>query len=666
MLKSNSTWKSRLKILIGMVLVMWVLIPYWQVSTLGFVHYDDKVYVTDNPIVRAGITLDGIIHAFQAFDASNWHPVTWISHMLDCELYGLNPMGHHWTNLQFHIINTVLLFIWLQQITGALWRSAMVAALFGLHPLHVESVAWVAERKDVLSTFFGLLTLMVYYGYVNRPKVLYYTLLVVCFALGLMAKPMLVTFPFLLLLLDIWPLKRTDLIQWSYPSDKDLSSRVLPFWILLIEKIPLILLSIGSGVLTYLAQQKGGSIRSLEIIPFAARLGNAFISYLSYLIKTFWPYPLAIFYSHPGSDILIVQAIGSAIAVMCISLIALLFLKKYPYIGLGWFWYLGTLVPVIGIIQVGSQAMADRYTYIPLIGIFIIFAWGANDVLKKKRWPSLFYILSGGTILSILTVCTYFQVQHWKNGVSLFKHAVQVTENNWLAHHNLGVALDLEGRGDDAIVHLQKALSIKPDSIDALNNLGIAFAQKGNYDQAMDYYNRALTIDANHVGSHINLGKLFAEKGEVTEAISHYRQTLRIDPANENAHYDLAVLLRNQRKSDEAIFHFEKALTINPNLVDAHYNLGTLLMEQNKKKEGRLHIAQALVILHNTDPRTINPIYADVFFKFGVDYSFRGQYQQAIVFFKKALEIKPDYEEARNNLKLLTKMLSEKDGSTGR
>lgn len=648
---------SRLKPLICVILVTVVLIPYWQVGDFDFIHMDDEDYVTENQTTRAGMTVEGIIRAFTEFHSANWHPLTWISHMIDCELYGLNPRGHHWTNVQFHGINTVLLFILLQQMTGALWRSALVAALFGLHPLHVESVAWVAERKDVLSTFFGLLMLMAYTRYARRPRLLRYLPVVFLFSLGLMAKPMLVTFPFLLLLLDIWPLKR---IQRAFVSGSDIESptfsmgRFLP---LLKEKIPLFILVAGSCVVTFLAQQRGGAVGSFGIITPGIRIANALGTYLSYLEKTVWPYPLVVFYPHPGSAISTIRAAGAAIAIAAVTTIAIHLRHRHPYVGVGWFWYLGTLVPVIGLVQVGSQAMADRYTYIPLIGIFIIVVWGATDILKGKRFHKPILAISAGLLLSILTVCTHYQVRHWKDSVTLFTHAAETTENNWLAYNNLGSALDIEGRSVEATANIRKALAISPGYVDALYNLGRALYQQGDSEEAEVYYRKALRRNPDHLSSHLNLANLLAEKGQTKEAIDHYKDVLRIQPGNSNTHNNLAVLFGNQNQNLKARHHFKEAIRSNPRSVDANYNYGSFLLKHGEKKEAMTHIGKALSILHNIEGHAIKPFYARIYFDFGVGLAERGQTETAIVFFEKALEINPDYRDARNNLRLLNEML---------
>ena len=432
--------QQNLPLIISLLLITAILIAYWQVKDFDFICFDDKPYVTENRHVQAGLTVKGFAWAFTTFHASNWHPLTWLSHMTDCELYGLNPMGHHWTSLQFHIANTLLLFFILQYMTGALWRSAFVAALFAMHPLHVESIAWVAERKDVLSTFFGMLTLLAYCRYAKQPSLAGYLLIILFLSMGLMAKPMLVTFPFLFLLLDFWPLERLR---------SETVSR------LILEKIPMLVPVVISSCLTFMAQQSSGAVKPLESFSLTVRIANAFVSYASYAVKAIWPHNLTIFYPHPGNALPLWQVLGAILLVGGASFLAIRSLKKYPYIAVGLFWYLGMLVPVIGLVQVGQQAMADRYTYIPMTGLFIIIAWGFSDLSTKWHYRKIVLTLFAVIILSVLAVSTFFQLGYWRNSVALFERAVSITENNYLAHNNLGAALLEKGKFDKAVLHIK-------------------------------------------------------------------------------------------------------------------------------------------------------------------------------------------------------------------
>jgi len=566
--------------------------------------------------------------------------------MLDCELYGLNPIGHHWTNVQLHIANTLLLFFLLFKMTGALWRSAFVAALFALHPLHVESVAWVAERKDVLSTFFGLLSIAAYYRYVKNPRIINYVLIILLLGLGLMSKPMLVTFPFVFLLLDLWPLKRLKF-------HKNTCAKAVEFFgfkailQLVWEKIPLFVLVTIVSVLTFIAQQSEGAVKALGALSLTTRIANALISYVIYVAKAIWPINLAVFYPYP-KDLQMWKIAGAGLLLLIVSFLAFRAMKTRPYLLVGWLWYIGTLVPVIGLVQVGDQAMADRYTYIPLTGLFIIVAWGVSDLLVKWHYRKIFLGVSAVIILSVLTACTFFQASHWKNGITLFKNAIKVTENNYQAQNNLATALgpvDL----DKAIFHFKEALKIKPDYVTALYNLGTALSDKGNYDKAVLYFNKALIINPQKTDARNNLANVLFLQGKPDEAISHYNEILRINPQKTDARNNLANVLSAQGKLDEAVLHYKEAIKINPEYAKAHYHLGKILMNQKKMKEAVFHFAETI---------RINPDYAEAYNKIGLILAEQGKYNKAKVFFLKAVQIRPNYTEARKNIVLLKKILS--------
>ena len=613
---NDAKTRFRSLVLVSMCLVIAILVVYVQVIHFEFAGYDDEVYVTDNRHVQAGLTLNGILWAFTTYHAGNWHPLTWLSHMLDCEIFGLNPAGHHLTNLLLHLGNTLLLFLILEQMTGAMWRSAFVAVLFALHPLHVESVAWVAERKDVLSAFWGMLALLAYRCYIKRPQLFNYLLITLFLSLGLMAKPMLVTFPFILLLLDFWPLGR-----WQYDPDRlwesgknngpaGHSHRQL-IW----EKVPLLILVVISSILTFLAEHNEGTIGSLKSFSIYDRIANAFFSYVSYLAKTAWPLHLSVFYPHPGDALPLWLAFGAAVAVAAVSLWTIRVSKQYPYVFVGWFWYLGTLVPVIGLIQIGRQAMADRYTYIPLIGIFLIMAWGGNDLLKKWPYGKMVITAFSAIILSVLTMLTFFQVGHWKSAETLFQHAVRIDNNNGLAH----------------------------------NNLGAAYTMRGEFDKAVFHYKEALRIYSYDLIAILNLGRALSDQGKGDEAAHYYRKALKIKPDSADAHNALAVLLTDKGKLDEAVLHCTEALRINPQSPDAHYNFGNLLIKQGRMKEAGPHFAEAI---------RINPNYAKGYNSIGFILARQGKLKKAFVFFSKALQIDPNDTQARKNLEMIKQTLS--------
>jgi tetratricopeptide (TPR) repeat protein len=545
---------------------------FHQVCTYDFTNYDDSKYIYENSNIQSGITLKAIKWAFTSGYASNWHPLTWLSHMLDWQLFGPKPWGHHLTNLIFHIANTLLLFIVLKQMTHRLWPSAFVAALFALHPLHVESVAWVAERKDVLSTFFWMLTMWAYVRFVSRPKIASYLLVLLFFALGLMSKPMLVTLPFVLLLLDYWPLDR-----FSSKRGKAGSKYSLPY--LLIEKAPLFVMTLVSCIVTFVLQRKGGSM-----MPFTLklRISNALVSYVEYIGKMMWPSRLAVFYPHPDKNIAILHVVISAVLLLAVTILILRFSKSRRYLVTGWFWYLGTLVPVIGFVQVGLQAMADRYTYIPLIGLFIIIAWGAPDLLAKWRYRESILALSPLLIILVMSICTHFQLRYWKNSITLFQHALDVTKNNYIAHHLIGSALRKQGRLDETIYHYKKTIELNPRDSDVYLDIGAVLTAQGKFDEAISIYNKALQITPDLIELHINLGVALLESGKLEEAVKEFEKVLRVQPHNAFVHNNLGVAFLRQRKFDEAIEHFRQTIQIDPNNTTARDNLNLALSKKQK------------------------------------------------------------------------------------
>ena len=596
----NAKTDFRIVILVSLCLIIAILIPHRQAINFDFVGYDDELYVTKNLNVQKGFTAKGVKWAFTSFHSANWHPITWLSHMLDCELYGLNPMGHHWTNVELHIANTLLLFFILFKMTGALWRSAFVAALFALHPLHVESVAWVAERKDVLSAFFGMMALLAYCRYTKQPSLVGYLLIILFLSMGLMAKPMLVTLPFLFLLLDFWPLERFRFATVSR---------------LILEKVPLLVPVVISGYLTFMAQQSSGAVKPLEAFSLTVRIANAFISYVSYAVKAIWPHNLTVFYPHPGNTLPLWQVFGAILLVGGASFLAIRSLKKYPYIAVGLFWYLGMLVPVIGLVQVSSQAMADRYTYIPMTGLFIIIAWGFSDISRAWHYQKIVSVLSAVIVLSVLTTCTFFQLGYWKDSITLFEHAINVTDNNYLAHNNLGAALLEKGKLDKAVLHIKEALRIEPGCKAALYNLGAALSAQGKLD----------------------------------EAVLHYNNMLKINPKDAIVHNNLADVLSAHGKPNEAVLHYNEALKIDPDYAGAHGGFGSLLIKQNKFKEAMFHLTEAI---------RIDSDYAEAYNNIGVVFSRLNKLKEASTFFSKAIQVKPDFTKARKNLEITGKNLS--------
>lgn len=661
--------------LVSLCLISGIICVYIQAVNYDFVGYDDELYVTKNLHVQKGISLEGLKWAFTTSHSGNWHPLTWLSHMLDYKLYGLNPAGHHWINVEFHIANTLLLFFILFRMTGALWKSAFVAALFALHPLHVESVAWISERKDVLSTFFGLLTIAAYYRYVKKSSATNYLLVFIFLCLGLMVKPILVTIPFVLLLLDFWPLKRFQYkSNFLLKSEKANDDAIRRNHRIILEKIPLFIPVAISCILTFLAQKSEGAVKPLYALALKYRVANALVSYTDYILKTIWPHKLAVFYPHPGNTLPSWQIVGATLLIVAACYWAIRATKKYPYIPVGLFWYLGTLVPVIGLVQVGDQAMADRYTYIPLTGIFIIVSWGVSDIFKKWHYRRFFLVVFAAILLAGFTSKTFLQLKYWKNGITLFEHAVSVTENNYQAHNNLGTAYgstDLDkavfhykaalkikpefamalynlgtiymkkGRVDEAVHHYLKAIEIKPDYFDALNNIGIVFLNKGDYNKAVLYFKRALRTDSKKTDARMNLANVLFLQLKPYEAISQYKEILQTDSENANVHYNLAYVLSSQNRIEEAVSQYKEALRVDPKYSKAHYNLGNMLLSQGKIKEAVTHYAKTI---------KYKPDDAKAYNKVGVILFKQGKFKKAGVFFSRALQLDPGFSEARANL----------------
>ena len=572
--------RLRTDVLVCLFLSVLILAVYLPVKNYEFVNYDDDRYVTENVRVKNGLSLDNIIWAFKSTTVANWHPITWLSHMLDVELYGLNSGAHHQTNVIFHLFNTLLLFFVFRKMTGGLWQSGFVAALFALHPLHVESVAWVSERKDVLSTFFWILTMWSYARYAAHPGINRYLPVVGFFMLGLMAKPMLVTLPFVLLLLDYWPLRR---IQFSPPGDSDIrfTKKKSPGLFLLWEKIPLFLLVLASSVMTFVAQKSGGAVGSMELYPLTTRVANALVSYVKYLGKMIWPAKLAVFY--PYSDSLPGwQVIGAGALLGLITFAAIRSFRQRPWFIVGWLWFIGTLVPVIGLVQIGLQAMADRYTYIPLIGVFIIVAWGVPELLQRWRHKEKLLGLTAISVIIMLGITSWVQTQYWKNTGLLFNHTIEVTDNNYVMHNNLGFALTARGRPDEAIKHYKEALRLNPDYEPANINLGLALLSQGKFDECIDYYQEVLRVNPGYARVHNNLGAVLWRLGKIEKATVHFRKAVLLKPDYAEAHNSLGAALISKGEIEKAIAHLQKALRLNPDYALAKKNLGKALAAQKK------------------------------------------------------------------------------------
>jgi tetratricopeptide (TPR) repeat protein len=534
-------------ILVCLALAIMIVIAFGPLKDCKFVTYDDHVYVKENYFIQSDFNWNSINWAFSfesVMRGGNWNPIIWLSLMCDYELFGLNPPGYHLVNLFFHLLNTILLFLILFKITRELWKSAFVAALFAIHPLHVESVAWIAERKDVLSTFFFMMTIGAYVFYIEHKTVVRYVATCIFFVLGLMSKTMLVSLPFVLILLDYWPLGR---LQWSLPAGRT--------WVqirkLLLEKIPLFTLSVFFSVIAIISQKRGGYLDLY--IPLTARVSNAFRSYVIYLYKTAWPLDLAFFYPYP-TILPPWQIVGSAFILIVVSFCVLWKIKKYPYLAIGWLWYLGTLMPVIGIIQIGSQAYADRYTYIPLIGIFLMFVWAISGLSIYFPYRQKILSIGGAVLLSCLAAITYIQTRYWQDALILNTHAIQITENNYTAYNMRGFFYDDLGNYRQAISNYDKSIEISPNYADAYNNRGIAYASLGNYKQVIDDFDRAIKINPHKAEAYYNRGVAYHYLGDYSQTINDFNRAIEIDPNYANAYYNRAATyneLGNQGQSIE-------------------------------------------------------------------------------------------------------------------
>jgi Flp pilus assembly protein TadD len=530
--QSNRRWLI-LSITVLLAALTWLV--FGQTLHHDFVNYDDQRYVYENPRITAGLSVQAIVWAFTHVHSENWHPLTTISHMLDCQLYGMRPGGHHGTNALLHATGAILLFLALLQMTGTPWRSAFVAAVFAVHPLHVESVAWIAERKDVLSGVFFMLTLLAYARYARRPSFGRHVGVVLLFACGLMSKPMLVTLPFVLLLLDYWPLNRIAGLAGSSQKAPLAGSTINK---LVIEKIPLIVLSVGSSVVTFLAQQP--AIGGTEELSISSRVGNALLSYIAYIWQMLWPARLAVFYPHPENRLPVWQIAAAVVALIGFSLIAVIARRKRPYVLVGWLWYLGMLVPVIGILQVGWQARADRYTYLPQIGLSVVIAWSITDLTSKWHRQREVLVVSATAVMIAFTWLAWLQTTYWHNSETLWAHTLAVTHNNDVAENNLGIVLLRQGRVDEAIARFQRAIQIRSQNAPAHDNLAKAFLRKGQLADAMVECRKLLEIQPENLEVRNILGTVLIQQGRIGEAIEQWQETLRRDPNNGNAKSNLA------------------------------------------------------------------------------------------------------------------------------
>ncbi|HVF71714.1 MAG TPA: tetratricopeptide repeat protein [Chthoniobacterales bacterium] len=575
---------------IAVALVVSTFAVYGQVLTHRFINFDDDTYIWANPMVAAGLTWKGFAWAFTAFHSFNWHPLTWLSHMIDSQLFGLHAGGHLLVNTALHALNAVLLFFFLNRATGATWQSAIIAALFALHPLHAESVAWASERKDVLSTAFGLLCLLAYGRYAAAPSWKRYAAVALWLALGLMAKPMLVTWPFVLLLLDWWPFNRIA----GPPANSGGRSARGVVWPLIREKLPLFFLVIPSMFLTYLAQAQGGATRSLSVEPLSWRLANALVSYAKYLGLTFWPRDLSVFYPALLGTIPIWQWIGALVLLAAISFLVVRNARARPYLLVGWFWFVGTLVPVIGLVRVGNQALADRYTYIPSIGLFIAIVFGLAELVAASRLRRLVAICASIVAIAVLGGLSAVQVSRWRDSETLFGYVISINPANAVAQNNLGTALGARGKHAEALPYFAEAVRLEPRFFDALVNMGQALRHQGEPAQAVGYFERALALSPKSAKTHWQLGLALETMGNNEEAMRQFHEAVRLAPKDSNMRINLGTKLAQQSRFAEAAEHYEQAVRLDPNSAEAHNYLGLVLFPLGRPAEALREFSTAL------------------------------------------------------------------------
>ncbi len=648
--------------LCGLLLFIAAAGTFLPVLRNGFVDYDDPDYLTENFHVQQGLTWQGVRWAFtDTRQVGFWHPLTWLSHMLDCQMFGLQPWGHHLTNVLLHAVNVLLVFLVFRHMTGAFGRSLLLAALFGLHPLRVESVTWAAERKDVLSALFWLLTLWAYAQFTEKAaandgrRKFFYSLALGFFLLGLMAKPMLVTLPCALLLLDYWPLGRF---------------RSASFGRLLVEKIPFFLAAFAAAVGAFLAQRT--SAATSVGVPLAARAENALVSYARYLGKIFYPTGLAFFYPHPGYWPA-AALLFSVLLLLGITAGAVALRRKHPWLLTGWLWFLGTLVPVIGLVQVGAQAMADRFTYIPCLGVLVMAIWSIHAMAKRWR-PALLAVASAAAVVPCVAL-TQRQIGWWENSETLCRHALAVTRDNQVAHFCLGVALEKQGRPDEAVREYQAALAADPTYAAAHTNLGFVLSNEGRFDEATAQFQAALQADADPSRVHFGLGLVFGREGRVPDATIEFQQAVALRPDWPDAHYNLGIALEHEQRLPEAISQLQQAADLDPGSAEFRFELGNALSwsgrldnaigQFQKSLELQPGSVECRVDLGNALARTgrlddaieqfraavqLRPDLAEVHDNLGLALGMRGRTDEAVSEFRLALKLKPDDADAQKNL----------------
>jgi tetratricopeptide (TPR) repeat protein len=627
----------RVEALICLCLVVVTLSIYWQDRHHDFIDFDDDIYVTSNRYVRDGLTLDGLKWSWanNKENRTYWHPLTWLSHMSDVQMFGVNAGYSLIINMFLHILNSLLLFFVLRRWTTSVWPAAIVAALFSIHPIGVESVAWVAARKNLLSSLFWILTLLTYGYYAARPGAGRYLAVLLCFILGLMAKPMLVTLPFVLLLMDYWPLGRLTLEKTGGFSHVSLVR-------LVIEKSPLLVLSALSISLSMSSLEGHDSFTPYGAIPIGLRIGNVLVSYIAYIGKLFWPIELSVYYPFP-KDIPLWQPAGALLILMGITWVVWWLRRERPYLIVGWLWYLGTLLPVIGLVQAGLwPAMADRFAYIPFIGLYIMIGWGSVVVFGGWLNPRIFCVLFA-SLMILLAARAWRQVTYWENSLTLFRRAIELDESNIIAHNNIGKSLIESGRVSEAVKHYKIALNHDPNYASAHISLGYALSIQGKIDDSVSHLLAALRINPHKANAHYLLGDILSQQGRFQEAIRHYGKAIEIEPEYFEAHNNLANLLADQGRLDDAVRHYKKALLINPRYAKAYNNIGSALFRKNRVNEAVHNYRLAI---------NFKPDYAEAHNNLGVALKKQGQLDKAVIHYQRALKLMPKYGEAHFNLGL--------------
>jgi tetratricopeptide (TPR) repeat protein len=662
-------------VLICVVLVGVTAGVYRRVVGYDFVNFDDPMYVSENKRVNEGFSWEGIKWAFTPGKVAYWHPVTWLSHMLDCEVFGLRAGFHHLSNLIIHMVNSLLLFFVFKRMTGAVWRSAFVAAAFALHPVNVDSAAWIAERKNVLSTSFWLLTMWGYAGYVQRGGALRYMVALFAFLLGLLTKPMLVTVPFVLLLLDYWPFERFGFGDGE-ESEPGRKAKVLLG--LVWEKVPYFVLSAASVFMSWLSFRRLGVTISTELVPMKLRVTQGLVSYVMYLYKTVVPRRLAVFYPYPESAPFW-ESIVAGLLLVAVTFVLVWVLRRRRYFAVGWLWYVGTLVPVIGLVQGGLwPAVADRWMYVPGIGVFVIAAWGFGDLVERLGRRRIVGALAAGACLCALAVCAWVQLGYWQNGAALFRRALEVTEGNYIAHLNLGNELLREKKRDEAIEHYKRALDLHNTYVEAHYNLGVALGLERRYAEAVMAYRRVVELKGNHRRVYFNLALALAKTGKVDEAIGYYEKALEQSPDDVEVLNNFALALVDKGRGEEAIGHYKRALEIEPDSVGVLNNLGNALVDLRRFEEAVGRFERVLVLepgyatahynlanalrqmgrgedaaAHYREALRFRPGDVEAHYGLGLVLAGLGKYDEAEMHYRRAVELNPDFGQGYYNLGLV-------------